>query len=298
MIRLTFLGTGSMVPTKERNHIAVLVSYKDENILVDCGEGTQRQLRLADISPTKVTKILISHWHGDHVLGLPGLMYSLAANEYSKTLHIYGPKGTKEFMFHLFKGFAYKDQISYEIHEIGEGVFFETKDFKLEAKKLIHTAPCFGYAFIEKDRRNIDVDYLKKHYGFSRHPILRDLQAGKDIVWKGKKISASKATKLTEGKKIVFVSDTVYCKPAIDLAKDADLLVCESTYLKDLEDKASDYKHLSARQAAEIAKKAKAKKLILTHFSQRYKDVKDVEKEAKSVFKDSICAKDFMVLEL
>jgi len=298
MIKLTFLGTGSMVPTKERNHIAALVSYKDENILIDCGEGTQRQLKFANISSTKVTKILISHWHGDHVLGLPGLMYSLAANEYSKTLDIYGPRGTKEFMFHLLKGFAYRDQIDYRIHEIDEGVFFENKDFKLEAKKLVHTAPCFGYAFIEKDRRNIDIDYLKKNYNLSKHPILRDLHAGKDIVWKGKKIKADKATKVTKGKKISFVADTAYCNAAINLAKDADLLVCESTYLDDLKEKASNYKHLTAKQAAEIAKKSKVKKLILTHFSQRYKNIKEIEKEAKSVFKNSFCATDLMVLEL
>lgn len=298
MIKITFLGTGSMVPTKERNHIAVLVSYKDENILVDCGEGTQRQLKLADISPTKVTKILISHWHGDHVLGLPGLMYSLATCEYSKTLEIYGPKGAKEFMQHLLKGFAYRDQISYEIHEVSDGVFFEGKDFLLEAKSLIHTAPCLGYAFVEKDRRNIDVEYLKKNYNLSRHPVLKDLQAGKDIVWKGQTIKASKATKVTEGKKIVFISDTAYCKSAVDLSKDADLLICESTYLSDLKDKAKDYLHLTAEQAGDIAKKADVKKLVLTHFSQRYKDVTEIEDEVKKVFKDSICAKDFLVLEL
>lgn len=298
MIKVTFLGTGSMVPTKERNHIAVLISYQNENILVDCGEGTQRQLKLADISPTKVTKILLTHWHGDHVLGLPGLMYSLAANEYSKTLEIYGPKGTKQFMFHLLKGFAYKDQIDYKIYEIGEGIFFDGKEFKLEAKSLIHTAPCLGYVFVEKDKRNIDVEYLKKNFNLSSHPILKNLHEGKDIVWKGKKILANKATKLTKGKKIVFVSDTVYCKAAVDLAKDADLLICESTYLTDLEEKAKDYKHLTAKQAAELAKKAHAKKLVLTHFSQRYKDVKEIENEAKAVFKNSFCAEDFMSLEV
>ncbi|MDP2909104.1 MAG: ribonuclease Z [Nanoarchaeota archaeon] len=298
MIKVTFLGTGSMVPTKERNHVAVLVSYKDESVLVDCGEGTQRQLRFAGISPTKVTKILISHWHGDHVLGLPGLMYSLAACEYSKTLEIYGPKGTKEFMFHLLKGFAYKDQIDFKIYEIGDGVFFENKDFLLEAKSLVHTAPCLGYAFIEKDRRNIDVEYLKKNYNLSRHPILKDLQAGKDIVWKGKKVKASLATKVTKGKRLVFVSDTSYCRSAVELAKDADLLICESTYLGDLEEKAKDYLHLTAKQAAELAQEAKVCKLVLTHFSQRYKEIKDIEKEAKSVFKNSICAEDFLVLDL
>lgn len=298
MIKLTFLGTGSMVPTKERNHVAVLISYKNENILVDCGEGTQRQLKLADISPTKVTKVLITHWHGDHVLGLPGLLYSLAANEYSKTLNIYGPKGTKQFMFYLLKGFSYKGLIDFRVHEIGEGVFFEGEDFKLEAKSLVHTAPCLGFAFVEKDRRNIDVGYLKKNFNLVKHPILKGLQHGKDIVWKGKEIKASKATKLTEGKRVVFISDTAYCKAAVDFAKNADLAVFEATYLTELEAKAEDYKHLTAKQSADIAKKAKVKKLVLTHFSQRYKDVESVEQEAKSVFKNSLCAKDFMVLEV
>ena len=298
MIKLTFLGTGSMVPTKERNHVAVLISYKNENILVDCGEGTQRQLRLADISTTKITKILISHWHGDHVLGLPGLMYSLAANEYNKTLDIYGPKGTKNFMFHLLKGFSYRDQISYKIHEIDEGIFLDNKHFSLEAKNLEHTSPCLGYAFVEKDKRNIDVSYLKKNYKLTKHPILKRLHEGNDIVWKGKKIKASLATKLTKGKKISFVSDTVYSKHAIALAKNADVVVSEATYLEELEHKALDYKHLTAKQAAKIAKIAKAEKLVLTHFSQRYRTVKDMEKEAKSVFKNSVCAKDFMVFEV
>lgn len=298
MIKITFLGTGSMVPTKERNHIAVLISYKNENILVDCGEGTQRQLKFADISPTKITKVLITHWHGDHILGLPGLMYSLAANEYSKTLNIYGPIGTKKFMFHLLKGFAYKNQIDYRIHEIKEGTFFESKDLRLESKELIHTAPCLGYIFLERDRRNINIDYLEKNYNLSKHPILKDLQKGKDITWKGKRIKADNATKVTQGKKVVFISDTAYCKSAIDLAKNADIVICESTYLNELERKALDYKHLTAGQAADIAKKAKVKKLILTHFSQRYKTVKDMEREARNIFKNSFCAKDFMVLEL
>lgn len=298
MIKVTFLGTGSMVPTKERNHIAVLISYKNENILFDCGEGTQRQLKYAGISSTKITKIVISHWHGDHVLGIPGLMYSLTSNEYRKTLNIYGPKGTKNFMDHLLKGFAFKGDLDYKIHEIGGGVFFKADGFKIEAKELDHTTHCLGYSFIENDRRNIDVAYLKKNHGFSKHPILRNLKKGKDITWKGKKVSAKKATKIIEGKKISLISDTGYSKKAISLAKDADLVICESTYLSDKEDKAKEYKHLTSKQAADIAKKAKAKELILTHFSQRYKSVKDMKKEAKAIFKNVKCAEDLMVLEL
>lgn len=297
MIKLIFLGTGSMVPTKERNHIAVLISYKNENILVDCGEGTQRQLKLADVSPTKVTKILITHWHGDHVLGLPGLMYSLAAGEYQKTLEVYGPKGTRDYMYNLLKGFAYQDQISYKIHEIESNVFFENKDFRLEAVRLKHSTVCLGYSFVEKDRRKINVEYLKK-FNLTRHPILKELQAGKDIKWKDKLIKAEKATKLVKGKRITFISDTAYCDEAVELAKGSDLLVSEATFLEELKGKAEDYKHLTAKLAAKIAKEAKVKKLVLTHFSQRYKNVKDVEKEAKSVFKNTVCAKDFLQVTL
>ena len=286
-----------MVPTKERNHIGVLLSYKNESILFDCGEGIQRQLKHANISSTKITKIVISHWHGDHVLGIPGLMYSLAATEYKKTLEIYGPKGTKEFMRHLIKGFAFKGDLDYKIHEIKEGYIFENDEFRIDAKELDHSTLCFGYSFIEKDRLNIDIDYLKK-FKLSNHPILKKLKEGKDITWKGKKISAKKATILVKGKKISLISDTAYSKKAISLAKDSDLVICESTYLSENEDKAKEYKHLTAKQAADIAKKAKAKELILTHFSQRYKNVKDMYKEAKLVFKKVKCAEDFMTLEI
>ncbi len=297
-IKITFLGTGGMVPTKERNHSGILLSYKNENILIDCGEGTQRQLKFADISSTKITKILISHWHGDHVLGIPGLLYSLAANEYNKTLEIYGPKGTKEFMYHLLKGFSYKNPIKCNIYEIEEGTFFENPSFKLEAKKLDHKCLCLGYSFIEKDRRNINIDYLKKNFNLSQHPLLKKLHEGKDITWKGKIIKANKATKITPGRKISFVSDTAFCQSAIDLAKNADILICESTYSSDLEEKAKEYKHLTVNQAAEVAKKAKAKRLILTHFSQRYKDVQLMVREAKKIFKNISSAKDLMVLEV
>src|SRR3989344_4766436 len=128
-MELVFLGTSSMRPTKSRNQISVLLRYKDESILFDCGEGTQRQLRIADISPTKLTKILISHWHSDHVLGLPGLLITMASLEYSKTLEVFGPKGTKKYFDRLFNLFINKNKIKVIIHEINnEGKFLETKD--------------------------------------------------------------------------------------------------------------------------------------------------------------------------
>ncbi len=132
MIELAFLGTSSMVPTKERNQSAVLISYKNEGILVDCGEGMQRQFKQKGIPLTKITKILISHWHGDHVFGLPGVMSTLGTENYSKTLEIYGPKGTKKHIEDMFKAFVFDRRIKFEIKEIKSGKFFENKDFYLE----------------------------------------------------------------------------------------------------------------------------------------------------------------------
>jgi ribonuclease Z len=108
MIKLIFLGTSDAIPSKERNHTSILISYKNENILVDCGEGTQRQLRIAEINPGKITRLLITHWHGDHVLGIPGLLQTLSFNEYKQTFFIYGPKGTKEFVDEMLKSFVFQ----------------------------------------------------------------------------------------------------------------------------------------------------------------------------------------------
>jgi len=144
-MKITFLGTSAMLPTKERNPNAIFISYNSEGILIDCAEGTQRQLRYAQISPTKVTKLLITHWHGDHVLGIPGLMQSLGANNYNKKLEIYGPKGSKIFFKNMMNGLAFKSRIKYELKEINEGKFFENEDFYLESNNVKHSITCLSY---------------------------------------------------------------------------------------------------------------------------------------------------------
>src|SRR3989338_11661443 len=140
-MQLTFLGTSSMVPTKERNQIAVFLSYGSEGILLDCGEGTQRQFKIAGISLTKVTKILLSHWHGDHVLGLPGLLQTIGSEDYNGTLEIYGPKGTKKFFDNMVKSFYYDRKIELKIEEVKNGKFFENGDFYIEAMEMEHKVP-------------------------------------------------------------------------------------------------------------------------------------------------------------
>ncbi len=296
-MQLLFLGTSSMVPTKERNQIAVFLSYGSEGILFDCGEGTQRQFKIAGTSLTKVTKILISHWHSDHVLGLPGLIQSLASMEYSGKLEIYGPEGTKKRIEDMFKVFFFDKRLDYVVKEISSGVFFENEDFQLETYQLEHGIETIGFRFVEKDKRRIDMKKVEK-FKIPVGPLLSQLQEGETISLNGKKIHPDDVTYIKSGKKLAYITDTVLCDNCYRIAKDVDLLICESTYSSRLKDKSEEYGHMTANQAAQIANKSKAKQLVLIHFSARYKNTQELEEDARSIFDNVICAKDFMKLEL
>ncbi|MFC1801727.1 ribonuclease Z [Nanoarchaeota archaeon] len=296
-MQIQFLGTGCMMPTKTRNLAGVLLSFKSENILFDCGEGTQRQLKIAGVKPSRITKILISHWHGDHVLGLPGLLQTFSASEYSGVLEIYGPKGSKKFFENMMKGFAVKEIVEYKLIEVGEGKFFENNDFYLEALPMKHSAPCLGFSFVEKDRRRIEIKKAKK-LGLDEGVLLGKLQNGKTITVKGKKIKPNDVSYVVEGKKVVYITDTEPCGNAVKLARGADLLVMESTYSSDLQAKADEYGHLTAKDTGMIANRAGVKKLVLTHFSQRYKNAKVLEEDARQVFDNTEAAEDFMKIKL
>jgi len=268
-MQIIFLGTSSMVPTKERNHSAVLISYKNEGILVDCGEGTQRQLKIAGIKLTKITKILISHWHGDHVLGLPGLIQSMAASDYNGVLEVYGPKNTKKFFKNMFNVFIFDRKIDIRIKEVKNEVFFENNAFLLESKVLEHGIETLGFSFIEKDKRKIDISRVKK-LGLKEGPLIGKLQEGKNIVFKGKKIKPEDASSIIKGKKVTVINDTLPCKNADLLSQNSDILICEATYTSALEEKSREYNHMTAKQAAEMANRANTKKLILTHFNTNH----------------------------
>lgn len=296
-MKITFLGTSAMLPTKERNTTSILLNYKSENILVDCGEGTQRQLRKIDISPTKITRILITHWHGDHVLGLPGLLQSIAKLDQNKEIKIYGPLNTKKFVNNLLHSFNFEDKIKLEVHEIKSGLFLDEHEFQIYAQEVKHTAKCLSFYFKEKDRRKINLSYTKK-FGLTNHPLLGQLQKGKTITYEGKKITPEKGTTLIKGKKITFILDTTANKILEKFAKESDLLITEATFSKEHKDRAIEFYHMTSEQAAHLAKKSKSSKLILTHFSQRNKTTKEIEQEAKKIFKNSKCAEDFLEIEV
>lgn len=299
-MEIVFLGTSSMVPTKERNQSAVFITYKNEGILVDCGEGTQKQFKIAGIPLPKVTKILISHWHGDHVLGLPGLLQTLGSSTTDHRMQVFGPRGTKEQFVHMQKAFYMEDnnnRLALEVNDVEKEIVFENEDFYIEAKRLQHSVPCLGYSIVEKDKIHINVSAAKK-LGLPEGPLLGQLQEGKTVAWKGKQIKPDEVTYKTKGKKVTVIMDTELCNSAVELAKGADVLICESTYANDLEEKAASYKHMTAGQAAMIANKADVGRLVLTHFSQRYISTQPLEDDARVTFDKATCAKDFMRIKI
>jgi ribonuclease Z len=299
-MELVFLGTGSMVPTKDRNVTAHLLEYKGEYILVDCGEGTQRQMNLAGYPRTKITKILITHWHGDHVAGLVGLIQTLSSVPEPKPVALIGPPGTKTYFGHLVRSMAFDLRVPVEIHEVSpSGVtrFFENEDYALEAAAMDHGIPCLGYSFVELDKRRMDLEACKKA-GITPGPLMGKLQRGEAVVVDGKTVHPDDVSRVSEGRKITFILDTALNENCLPLAKDADILVCESTYKEDLAEKSQDHKHLTTRDACQIAANANVKKLIITHFSQRYKTTHELLEDAQQYFPNVEAAYDFMKVKL
>lgn len=289
--KVIFLGTANAVPTKDRNHTAIYLTYKNESFLVDCGEGTQRQFRYAGISPVKITRIFITHWHGDHILGIPGLLQTLAMSGYNRKLEIYCPKGSRRFLEAIEK-LMIDFRVNLEIHEVGRGKIIDEKDFYVEVREMNHGIPTNAYSFVLRDKLRLDRFKLKK-FKLPNSPLLGKLQAGEDIIFNEKKIKSKDVTYLEKGKKVTLILDTGYTEEAVKLSKDADVLVIESSFSSKEKDKAAEYKHLTAEQAAMIAKKSKVKRLILTHISQRYENnLSIIEKEAKKIFKKTEIVKD------
>jgi ribonuclease Z len=304
MIQLTFLGTSSMVPTKERNVSSIFLKFDNEGILVDCGEGTQRQMNIAGINRNDVTKILISHWHGDHVSGLIGLIQTignaLRENEEVHQLEIYGPVGTKEKMYHLMHSCIFDNKIDIEVTELEPHKltrFIDKDKYAIECISLEHSVPVIGFRFIEKERKRIDIQKAQS-LGIGEGPILGELSRGKTVEWKEKEIRPEDITFSVPERVVSFILDTAVCGACYDLASNADILVSEASYTSGLEHKAEQYRHLTGQQAAQIASRSGAKKLIVTHLSQRYKTSADLLQDAEGIFENVEVAYDFMQVKI
>lgn len=296
-IKVTFLGTSAQIPSAKRNHTAILITYKDENILVDCGEGTQMQFRKAQLNPCKLTTILITHIHGDHTFGLPGLLSTLNFSGYNKYLRIYCPKGAKKIIEEFIDIEHLKNGFKIKIEEVS-GKFYENEDFYLESESMQHGIPTNAYNFVIKSKSRIDKLKLKK-YKIPEGPLLKNLKQGKDIFYEGKKYKAKELVYLEEGKKISFVLDTVLNNKIARFVKGADLLICDSSFSSENSKEAKEHMHLTARQDGQIANSAKVKKLVLTHISQRYDNkLKELLDDAKKEFKNVVIAEDLSSFEI
>lgn len=296
MTKITFLGTADSIPSASRNHSSILITSGKENILVDCGEGTQRQFRKARLNPCKVTKILITHWHGDHVLGLPGFLSTLALSGYNKILEVYGPKGMEEKFWNALKVFPFRREYEIVFIEISSGKFFENNDFYLESEEMEHGVPCLAYSFTEKGHIRIKKEKVQQ---LGSGPHLKELKEGNDIVINGKKIKSKNCIYKENDKKVSVVMDTKLNERIVPFVRASDIFISEGTYSDDLKKEALERMHLTVKQVARVAKKAKVKKLIVTHVSSRYlKNMKGLLDEAKEVFENSYLPRDLDFFEL
>lgn len=300
-MKLTVLGSSCMFPTSKRSQPAFLLFHEGQYLLFDAGEGVQRQLRFAGISPMNVDHLFITHWHGDHTLGVAGMIQCMTGNRRDKPFHIHGPIGTTERVNHLVEAFDFKQSFSIKVHEVRLGkdlvkTILEEGDLTVTAMRLIHGSANLAYCVQEVDKRRINLEYTKK-FGLTQHPLLGKLQRGEDIVYEGKKITVKKGTILVPGRKFCYVTDTGYFPKLVDFVEGADLLLCESTYTSDMEVEARERRHLTAEQAAMLARDGGVKQLVLTHFSQRYPSSRPFKEEARKHFKNAATAKDFAEYE-
>lgn len=290
---IVILGCSSQQPTRFRNHGAYLMRWNGEGFLFDPGEGTQRQFIYANVAPTCITRIFVSHFHGDHCLGLGSILMRLNLDKVTHPIHCYYPASGKKYFDRLRYGTMYHETINVVEHPVSKpGIVEEGTEFKIEAAFLEHGVDNLGWRITEKNTRKFDSEKLK---GFGiKGPMVAELQKQGYLIMDGKKISLDEVSHIRPGDSVAIVIDTRYCQNAIDLAKNVRVLLCESTYLEEHKDLAREHFHLTAKQAATIAKEAGARELILTHFSARYQFLKEFEKEARAVFPNTHVAEDLI----
>lgn len=292
------MGTASAIPTKTRNHASIVLKIYDRTVLFDCGEGTQKQIMEAQVSPMKIDDIYITHLHGDHILGLPGIIQSLAFRGRTRPLNIYGPQGISELITHI-KNLGYYT-ISYElmVHEI-EGddvVIYQQNNFLIRAMKMKHTITNYAYK-IEEIKQPKFLRDKAIELGVPPGPLFGKLQDGNPVIIDGHEILPEQVLgPPRSGVKLVYSGDTIPQENMIYFAKDVNVLIHEATFSNEYKEKAIENGHTIAEDAALIAKNANVQQLILTHLSNRYTSSETLEKEAKAIFENTVYAEDMMTI--
>lgn len=304
-MQLQFLGTGAGMPSKARNTSATLLNLSAEGFgywLFDCGEATQHQILHTSLKPRKIEKIFITHLHGDHIFGLPGLISSRSFLGGDEPLQIYGPPGLKEWIIGTLK--MTKSHLNYQLDVIEierEGLIFEDNHFQVTVKKLEHVIPSYGYRIEQKPLPGKLLIDKVIAAGVPRGPLLQQLKDGIDVLLEdGRIVKSEEVTgKLQAGFTVTILGDTKYCAASIELAENAHIVVHEATFDRTTGELAKEYGHATIEDAAIVAKKANAKVLIANHISARFlpSDLECFKREGQVIFENIHVAEDFSCFE-
>ncbi|WP_033543894.1 ribonuclease Z [Planococcus sp. CAU13] len=303
-MQLLFLGTGAGMPSKLRNTSALALKLLEERgtvWLFDCGEATQHQILHTTLKPRKIEKIFITHLHGDHIFGLPGLLGSRSFQGGDEPVEIYGPPGIREFTESVLR--ISRTHLNYPIRYIEEldGVIFEDDLMTVTAAELDHVIPSYGFRIEQKPLPPKLLIDRAKELGVPKGPMLAKLKSGQDVQLEdGSTVKSEDVTESSlQGFIVTILGDTRFCQPAIELGRNADVLVHEGTFDGETEKLAGEYGHSTVQEAAETAKQANAGTLIVNHLSARFlpEDEKRLAKEMRKVHEDSYIAYDFSEFE-
>lgn len=300
-----FLGTGAGMPAKARNVSSIALQLLDERgtvWLFDCGEATQHQILKTPVKPRKIEKIFITHLHGDHIFGLPGLLGSRSFQGGTDELTVYGPRGIEEFLTTSIRVSGTHLKYPLKIVEIAEGTVCEDEQYTVTALPLDHGIMCLGYRIVERDRPGRLLIEKLQAENVKPGPVFKALKNGETVRLDDGRVlhGADYLDPPQKGRIITILGDTRTCENAVILARNADYLIHEATFSKHEPEMARDYFHSTTAQAAQTAKQANAKQLILTHISSRYtdEDAKMLRAESREIFPDTVIAEDLLTIKI
>ncbi len=298
-MEIVFLGTSGSWPTPKRNVSAIAVKRGPEVLLFDCGEGTQRQFMASKLSFMQVSRVFVTHFHGDHFLGLPGLMQSMNFFGREVPLEIYGPLGCEALVLQLLSLGHFKAAYAVRAHDLSPGERVDCGEYAVTAFEAVHTVPGLSYVLEEKARPGrFDLEKAKS-LGIPPGPLYSRLQEGEAVTVRGETFRPEQVRgPPRRGRKIVYTGDSMPHEALVTRARGADVLIHDATSDAALEEKANRYGHSSSRQAAQVAKEAGVGLLVLTHMSPRYEDPSTLFHDAKAVFDRVLLADDFAEIEV
>ena len=298
-MKLVFLGTSAAQPTENRGMTCICLVLEKEILMFDAGEGAQVSYLKSKLGWNKKMKIFITHLHGDHVVGILGLLQTMSLQNRTEPMEIYGPKGIEDFMASNLKVLNFGLTFPVRIMMIEEGLILDEESYSIHCCEAEHSVPAFSYLFCEKDRPGRFYPEKAKSLGVAEGKLWHELQSGNEVNIGDKTIKPSDVMgEKRPGRKIGMSGDTRPTKKLEEFFKDCNYITFDSTYSDELKEKARENFHSTAREAAELAKKAGVSNLILTHFSARYDDAEVLVKEAQTIHGSVIAARDLLEIEI